>query len=138
MGFAKSGARIDNCALARHGSLMTLLFVAAGGALGATLRYLVGLTVPFPFGTLTVNIVGSFAMGLCLILLVDKGLDRWQPLVMTGLLGGFTTFSAFSLDTVRLWEGGQGVFAVGYVLASVLLSLAAIIVAILIARNLGL
>lgn len=124
--------------MARHGTAMTFLYVAVGGALGAVLRYLTTLAVPFPYGTLTVNIIGSFVMGLCLVLLLDKGLDRWQPLLMTGVLGGFTTFSAFSLDTLRLWESGQSMFAVGYVLASVLLSLAAVVVAVIIARNLGL
>jgi len=117
---------------------MTLLYVAIGGAFGASLRYLTTLAVPFPFGTLTVNVLGSFVMGLCLVGLMDKGLDRWQPLIMTGVLGGFTTFSAFSLDTLRLWESGQGGLAVGYVLASVLLSLAAIFVAAFMARGLGL
>jgi len=117
---------------------MTLLYVAIGGAFGACLRYLTTLAVPFPFGTLTVNVLGSFVMGLCFVALVDKGLDRWQPLVMTGALGGFTTFSAFSLDALRLWESGQGGFAAGYVLASVVLSLAAIFVAVLFARGLGL
>ncbi len=105
--------------------------------MGAVLRYLTGLAVPFPFGTLTVNVVGSFVMGLCFVLLMDKGLDRWQPLVMTGLLGGFTTFSAFSLDSLRLWEAGQTLFAMGYVLASVILSLVAIFAAVFIARNMG-
>lgn len=117
---------------------MTYLSVAAGGAIGAVLRYLTTLAVPFPFGTLTVNVLGSFVMGLFLVLLMDKGIDRWQPLVMTGVLGGFTTFSAFSLDTLRLWESGQGGMAVGYVLASVLLSLAAVFAAVMIARGIGL
>ncbi len=117
---------------------MTLLYVAAGGAIGASLRYLASLAVPFPFGTLTVNVVGSFVMGLFLVLLAEKGIDRWQPFVMTGVLGGFTTFSAFSLDALRLWEGGQAGFAISYVLGSVILSLAAIVAAVVMARGMGL
>ncbi len=117
---------------------MTLLSIAFGGALGAVLRYLTGLTVPFPYGTMAVNVLGSFVMGICLVLLVERGMDRWQPLVMTGVLGGFTTFSAFSLDALRLWEGGQSGLAIGYVFGSVLLSLAAVIAAVAIARGAGL
>ena len=117
---------------------MTILYVAVGGALGAVLRYLTTLAVPFPYGTLTVNVVGSFVMGLLLVLSMDKGIDRWQPLIMTGLLGGFTTFSAFSLDTLRLWESGQTGLAIGYVFASVVLSLLAIFVAVIFARGIGL
>ena len=85
---------------------MTVFAVAIGGALGAVMRYLTGLMVPFPFGTLTVNLVGSFVMGMLFVILVAKGLDRWQPLLLTGVLGGFTTFSAFSLDALRLYEAG--------------------------------
>ncbi len=116
---------------------MTLLYVAIGGALGAALRYLTTLMVPFPIGTLTVNVVGSFAMGVLFVLLWDKGLERWQPLLMTGLLGGFTTFSAFSLDTLRLWDDGQGGMALAYVLASVILSLGGLVLAVFLVRGIA-
>lgn len=128
--------RIDKRPDARHGRRMTILAVALGGALGAALRYLTTLAVSFPLGTLAVNVLGSFVMGLCLVIMADKGLDRWQPLVMTGVLGGFTTFSAFSLDALRLWEAGQAGAAVAYVLGSVALSLLAIVVAVALARGL--
>ncbi len=102
-----------------------VISVAIGGALGAVARYLVGLAVAFPLGTLTVNVLGSLAIGLVWALFAVRGLQAWLPLVMTGFLGGFTTFSAFSLDTLRLVEGGRYAAAGGYVLGSVLLSLLA-------------
>ncbi len=114
---------------------MTFLYVAIGGAIGAVLRYLVTLSVAFPFGTLAVNVVGSFVMGLMLVLLAGKGFERLMLLVMTGVLGGFTTFSAFSLDTIKLVEAGRLAAAGGYVVASVALSLLAIFAAVWIARG---
>lgn len=104
---------------------MTFIYVAIGGALGAMLRYLVTLGVAFPVGTFAVNVIGSAAMGLAFAVFAAKGLDRWQPLVMTGLLGGFTTFSAFSLDTFRLVEEGRLGFASAYVVGSVVFSIIA-------------
>ena len=114
---------------------MTVLSVALGGALGAVLRYLVGLAVAFPLGTLTVNVVGSMIIGIVWALFNAKGLQAWLPFIMTGVLGGFTTFSAFSLDTVRLVEAGRLAAAGGYVMASVLLSLAACAVGLWIAKG---
>ncbi|PCJ33518.1 MAG: fluoride efflux transporter CrcB [Alphaproteobacteria bacterium] len=114
---------------------MTFLYVAIGGALGASLRYLVALNVAFPLGTLAVNVIGSFLMGLMVIMLASKGLDRFMPLVLTGMLGGFTTFSAFSLDTLQLYEAGRAGEAALYVLASVVLSLVAVFLAVWIARG---
>ncbi|MFN3664230.1 fluoride efflux transporter CrcB [Yoonia sp.] len=102
-----------------------VISVAFGGALGSVLRYLVGMAVAFPVGTLVVNVLGSFAIGLVWILLAARGLQNWIPFVMMGVLGGFTTFSTFSLDTIRLVEAGRIMAASGYVLASVILSIAA-------------
>ncbi|MBB5720768.1 CrcB protein [Loktanella ponticola] len=116
---------------------MTLISVAVGGALGAVLRYLVGLAVMFPLGTLTVNTVGSLAIGAIWALVHAKGLHAWLPFLMTGFLGGFTTFSAFSLDTLRLVEAGRLAAAGGYVMASVLLSLAACAVGLWIFRGIA-
>ncbi|WP_425099978.1 fluoride efflux transporter CrcB [Tropicibacter sp. S64] len=118
-----------------------LLQVALGGALGASGRYLTGLAAThlmgrgFPWGTLIVNILGSFAMGVIVVALAHLGGNRYAPLLMTGVLGGFTTFSAFSLDAVTLYERGQVSLAAGYVLASVLLSLGALIAGLLVARS---
>lgn len=102
-----------------------VISVALGGALGAVGRYLIGLAVAFPIGTLTVNVIGSFVIGVIWVIFAARGLQHWLPFVMTGLLGGFTTFSAFSLDTLRLVEAGRIGAAGGYVAASVLFSLAA-------------
>ncbi|WP_333712110.1 fluoride efflux transporter FluC [Yoonia sp.] len=106
--------------------MMTPVISAAlGGALGAVLRYLVGLAVAFPLGTLVINVAGSFLIGVVWVAFAARGLQAWLPFVMTGILGGFTTFSAFSLDTLRLLEGGRLAAAGGYVLASVVLSILA-------------
>lgn len=118
-----------------------LLQVALGGALGASLRYLSGRTATrllgheFPYGTIFVNIVGSLAMGVLVVVLAEKGGNRLAPLLMTGLLGGFTTFSAFSLDAVFLFEKGQVATAAAYVLLSVGLSIAALVAGLWLARG---
>ena len=111
-----------------------VIFVAFGGALGAVLRYLVGSVLAFPMGTLAVNVAGSFAIGLVWVLLAARGLQGWAPFVMTGVLGGFTTFSAFSLDALRLFERAQPGAAALYVLGSVGLSLLAVIAGVMLAR----
>lgn len=116
---------------------MTVVSVALGGAIGAVLRYLVGLAVAFPLGTLTVNIIGSFAIGLIWHTFTVRGMHGWLPFVMTGVLGGFTTFSAFSMDTLRLVDTGRLAAAGGYVMASVLLSLAACAAGLWIAKGLA-
>lgn len=104
-----------------------VLLVAAGGAAGSVLRYLVSVAAVtwagtgFPWGTLAVNVIGSAAIGLCGAL----GLaGEWRLLIVTGTLGGFTTFSAFSLETGMLWERHPGLAAL-YVGASLVLGLAA-------------
>lgn len=104
---------------------MTYLYVAIGGGLGAVLRYLVALSVAFPIGTLCVNVVGSFLMGLAFVWFASRS-GSWQLFVMTGVLGGFTTFSAFSLDTLKLIEAGKWLSAGQYIVGSVALSLLAV------------
>ncbi|CTQ32316.1 fluoride efflux transporter CrcB [Jannaschia rubra] len=116
-----------------------LVSVALGGALGATFRYLVGLAMMrdgFPLAVLTVNVIGSFVMGLGTVLLARMGLPHWQPFLLTGVLGGFTTFSAFSLETLTLVERGQVGMALLYVALSVCLSLLALATGLFIARGL--
>lgn len=117
-----------------------LVQVAIGGAVGSCLRYGVNvmasrMVTGFPLGTLAVNIAGCFAMGLLASLLALRGGQHLAPLLLTGLLGGFTTFSAFSLDTLTLWERGAGGLAVAYVLASVLFSLAAVFAGLALGRG---
>lgn len=112
---------------------MHVILVAAGGAVGSVARYLVGvwsirmLGLAFPWGTLIVNLVGSFAIGLLTELIARRfnASMELRLLLVTGFLGGFTTFSAFSLDTIALYERGQVSTAAIYVLASIVLSLAA-------------
>jgi CrcB protein len=123
---------------------MHFVLVAVGGAIGASLRHLVGLVTlklfgpSFPWGTLTVNIVGSFAMGILVELIAVKfGASAGLRLfLMTGLLGGFTTFSSFSLDTAVMWERGQAAIAAGYVAGSVILSIAALFAGLALMRSL--
>jgi CrcB protein len=122
--------------------IQNLIHVALGGALGASGRYLVGVAglrffgPGFPWATLAVNILGSFIMGVLVVVLAQLSATRLAPLLLTGLLGGFTTFSAFSLDAVTLWERGAAGQALGYVAASVLLSLAALVAGLWLARAL--
>ena len=126
----------------RAGMLLNLTYVALGGALGAVLRYLTGLGVlrlvgpGFPFGVVTVNIVGSFLMGVFVVLAYRKGFEHLSPLVMVGFLGGFTTFSAFSLEAVTLFEKGETSAAVIYVALSVVGSIGALILGLWLARGL--
>lgn len=117
--------------------IFSVLQVALGGAIGASLRFVIASVVAFPLGTLAVNVIGSFLMGLAFALLAEKGLVRWIPFTMAGVLGGFTTFSAFSLDTLRLYEAGRIGAAGGYVLASVTLSLLALFLAVMLIRGLS-
>lgn len=106
--------------------MKTILWVAAGGACGALLRYVVqaltsGTGTELPWGTLAVNIAGCLAIGLTIGAFAGAAWfeDVGRPLLVAGLLGAFTTFSAFSIDTVLLWEQGRVVAVVGYVISSV-------------------
>ena len=104
--------------------MKTILWVAAGGACGAVMRYGVqALTsgAEFPWGTLVVNIAGCLAIGLAIGAFAGTAWfeDVGRPLLVAGVLGGFTTFSAFSVDTVLLWEQGRVASAIAYVVSSV-------------------
>ncbi len=117
--------------------MVTLSWVAFGGAVGSVARYLVsgGLNGRFhPWGTVLVNVLGSFLLG---VLLGKWGMAADSPGrigITVGLLGGFTTFSAFSLDTVRLWENGQASVALVTVVASVALGLLGAVAGVFIGR----
>lgn len=115
--------------------MLHVLLVAAGGAVGSVCRYLVGLATlrafgpVFPWGTIAVNIAGSLAIGL-LVELVARRFNasaELRLLLVTGFLGGFTTFSAFSLDFIALYERGAMLAAGFYLSASVVLSIGAVI-----------
>lgn len=117
------------------------LIVAAGGALGAVARYGVGRILPaagWPWGTLTVNVVGGLLMGLLTGWLAFRGGAHGESLRLfaaVGLLGGFTTFSAFSLETALMIERRQFALAGGYVAASVALSVLALFIGLMVARR---
>ena len=122
---------------------MNLFLVMAGGALGAGARHLASraaltLVGPgLPVGTLAINVTGGLLMGVLAGLLARTAAgEPWRLFLGVGVLGGFTTFSAFSLDAVLLAERGQWVAAVGYVLASVVGSIAALVAGLALARTL--
>ena len=118
----------------------TLLQVALGGAIGASLRWAVGLTFlgqgwqGFPLAVLVVNVLGSFIMGVCFVVLSERELMHVAPFLMVGVLGGFTTFSAFSLETLVLIERGDWGMALGYVALSVALSVGGLVAGVAMTR----
>ncbi len=122
-----------------------LLLVAVGGALGSGLRHLVNLAAlrlfgpAFPWGTLAVNIAGSFVMGLFVEVLARRfgGSAELRLFVATGILGGFTTFSAFSLDVAVLYARGATTQAALYVAASLAVSVAALFVGMWLGKSLA-
>ena len=123
---------------------MSYLLVFVGGGLGAALRHAVNtlcarlLGTHFPFGTFLINISGSLVMGLIAGYLAFKGQasQPWRLFIMTGVLGGYTTFSAFSLDAALLYERGEIGLAVAYVLGSVALALAGLAAGLALVRHL--
>ena len=122
-----------------------LLIVAMGGALGSGMRHLVNLASlrlfgpGFPWGTLSVNIIGSLAMGLFVELLARRfgGSAELRLFVATGILGGFTTFSAFSLDVAVLYERGAVVQAALYVAACLVAAILALFLGMWLGKSLG-
>lgn len=113
------------------------VLVAIGGGLGSVARYCLYRSVPgqaFALVTLSVNVLGSLAIGLLAAVPALRG-GPWGAFLMTGILGGFTTFSTFSLDALTLWERGQAATAMLYVAASVLLSLFAAAVGMAIGKG---
>lgn len=119
------------------------LAIAAGGAVGAVSRYWMSGSVgqmlghSFPFGTLSVNVLGSFLMGLLAILLTEKiPLDDSVRLgLITGMLGAFTTFSAFAMDTLGLMQSGALLRSLMYIVASVVMCVLAALAGVLIAKQ---
>jgi CrcB protein len=122
---------------------MNYILVFVGGGLGATLRHVINVTcarcmgTAFPWGTFIINVTGSTVMGLVAGYLAFKG-EASQPFrlfLMTGILGGYTTFSAFSLDTALLYERGEIGLALAYMLGSVVLSIAGLFCGLAVVRH---
>ena len=124
---------------------MSYLLVFLGGGFGAMLRHGVNLGaarwfgINFPWGTLLVNVTGSLVMGLIagFFALKSGQSQEWRLFLTTGILGGYTTFSAFSLDTALLYERGEIGIAAVYVLGSVALSVAGLFIGLWIVRSLA-
>jgi CrcB protein len=124
---------------------MNYLLVFIGGGLGSTLRYCVNVICPillgpaFPYHTFIINITGSTVMGLIAGYFAFKGdaSASWRLFLMTGILGGYTTFSAFSLDTAVLYERGELGLTLLYVLGSVILSIAGLFAGLALMRSLA-
>ncbi len=115
--------------------LSGLVAIAAGGAAGTLLRHLAVSAFGAPWAVAAINISGSFLIGFAWIFLSQR--EVTGAVVMTGLLGGFTTFSAFSLDTLKLIEDGHIAEALTYVTVSVLFSLFAVTLGVTLARHLS-
>jgi CrcB protein len=122
--------------------MFNLFLVAIGGAIGASVRHLVNLAslrlipLAFPWGTMAINIIGSLAMGIFVELLARRfnASNELRLFVATGILGGFTTFSAFSLDFAVLWQRGEMTPALLYAVGSVVLSILALFAGLWLAR----
>lgn len=121
----------------------TIAAVAAGGAIGSVARHGVNLAATglfgpqYPWGTLIVNIFGSFIMGVIIVKLahMEPVSQSMRSFLTTGILGGFTTFSAFSLDVATIWERGETSMALLYVLASVIFSILALFAGVWLMRG---
>ena len=124
---------------------MGYVIVFLGGGLGAALRHGVNIAAArwlgtaFPFGTPLVNVTGSLAIGLLAAYFAFKGdaSQHWRLFMTTGILGGYTTFSAFSLDVAVLWERGEVALTIAYALGSVILSIAALFAGLALVRGLS-
>lgn len=123
---------------------MNYVLVFVGGGLGATLRHVINVSCArclgtgFPYGTFIINITGSLVMGLIAGYLAFKGeaAQPWRLFVMTGILGGYTTFSAFSLDAALMYERGEIGLAALYVIGSVALAIAGLFAGLALVRHL--
>src|ERR1700730_4814222 len=128
-----------------RGNRMNYVLVFVGGGLGASLRHFItvvwakSLGTAVPYGTFIINISGSIVMGLIAGYLAFKGeaSQPWRLFLMTGILGGYTTFSAFSLDSALLYERGEIGLALFYVLGSVVFSIAGLFAGLALVRHLA-
>ena len=136
--------------MATPSPLFASALVAIGGGTGAVLRYQLGRLVTklmpaasgaFPWGTMAANVIGSAAMGLLIAWLASYdthhggGGEHWRLILGVGRLGGFTTFSSFSMEAVLLWQRGEPVLAATYVFTSLALGLAGLVAGLTLARG---
>lgn len=124
---------------------MQYLWIGIGGFLGANARYIVGrfvnqhLGTAYPWGTALVNLTGAFLIGIIVTILTDRVVDdpMWRQLIVVGVLGGYTTFSTYTLEAITMMQDGRWASALGYVIGSTLLGLLACFAGIWVARTLG-
>lgn len=125
---------------------MQYLWIGIGGFVGANARYIVGrfigqhLGTSFPWGTGIVNLTGAFLIGMIVTLLTDRAVDDpvWRQLIIVGFLGGYTTFSSYTLEAVTMMQDGRWAPAVSYILGSNVLGLLACFGGIWLVRAIGL
>lgn len=125
--------------------ISAIIQVAIGGAIGSVCRYLTGqvaerlLGTGLPYGTLAANLIGSMLMGIAFVFLSDSlgEAGKYSPLLMTGVLGGYTTFSAYSLEAWQLFDSGRPLAALGYAGGSAALAIASLAVGIALAKALS-
>jgi len=119
-----------------------VLWISIGAAVGANLRYAVShwiakaLSSSFPWGTLIINVTGSFILGFFLVWTTDRVLadPRWRALVAIGFCGGYTTFSSYAFETITFWQQGNHLFALGNFVTNNLLALVGVVAGAMLAR----
>ena len=123
--------------------MQTILLISLGAVIGANLRYFIAqavarLSAAFPYGTLAINVSGSFLLGFFLVWTSERVLadPRWRLFVAVGFCGGYTTYSSFAFETFALFEQGQWLASVGNVVATNALCLAGVVAGAVLARNL--
>jgi fluoride exporter len=144
-GDRRLAAKLSQAGYPRGKLAMNYLLVFIGGGLGSSLRHTVNIVCPrllgtaFPYHTFIINITGSIVMGLVAGYLAFKGdaAQSWRLFLMTGILGGYTTFSAFSLDAALLYEKGEIGLSLLYVLGSVVLSILGLFAGLALIRQLA-
>ena len=122
--------------------ISAIIQVAIGGAIGSVCRYLTGqvadrlLGTDLPYGTLAANLIGSMLMGMAFVFLSGNfgEAGKYSPLLMTGVLGGYTTFSAYSLEAWQLFDSGRPIAALGYAGGSAALAVASLAIGIALAK----
>jgi len=114
---------------------LSYLVIGLGGGIGAGLRFWVSESVAFPFGTIFVNVLGSFLIGIAFGIAINRFGERLSLFLITGFLGGFTTFSTFSLDVLKLFQADKVAFAVFYISITLTASIFAVFLGVAITKS---